>query len=50
AQITTIFDFRPLVKKLTEEMLKSDYIEEITEENTEDLQSTGDDRIVIGGG
>ncbi|NIN61662.1 MAG: hypothetical protein GTN99_09850, partial [Candidatus Dadabacteria bacterium] len=46
AQITTIFDFRPLVKKLTEEMLKSDYNKEIIKENTEDLHIIRDDRIV----
>lgn len=50
AQITTIFDFRPLVKKLTEEMLRADYNEEITDKDTEDLDSKGDDRIVMGGG
>ena len=50
AQITTIFDFRPLVKKLTEEMLRSDYNEEITNEDTENLHSKGDDKNVTGGG
>ncbi len=50
AQITTIFDFRPLVKKLTEEMHKQDFYEQPTEENTRDLENKGDDRIVMGGG
>ncbi|MCH6574427.1 MAG: helix-turn-helix domain-containing protein [Bacteroidetes bacterium] len=34
AQITTIFDFRPLVKKLTEEMLKEDLYQDTGEEKT----------------
>jgi hypothetical protein len=47
AQITTIFDFRPLVKKLTEEMLKSGLYKE---ENSEELSLEGGDKNVMGGG
>lgn len=48
AQITTIFDFRPLVKKLTEERNR------ILEENTKNTHHTGNfdwgDKNVTGGG
>ncbi len=50
AQITTIFDFRPLVKKLTEEMLKSDLYQDTDKENDVNLNNTGYDRNVTGGG
>ncbi len=50
AQITTIFDFRPLVKKLIEEMHKQDFYEQSTEENKQNTGNRRDDRIVIGGG
>jgi hypothetical protein len=50
AQITTIFDFRPLVKKLTEEMLKSDLYQDIDKENDVKLNNMGNDRNVTGGG
>ncbi len=50
AQITTIFDFRPLVKKLTEEMLKSDLYQDTDKENDINLNNRGYDRNVTGGG
>ena len=50
AQITTIFDFRPLVKKLTEEMLKSDLYQDTDKENDVNLNNEGYDRNVTGGG
>ncbi len=50
AQITTIFDFRPLVKKLTEEMLKEDLYQDTGEENTTNSNDRWHDRNVTGGG
>ncbi len=50
AQITTIFDFRPLVKKLTEEMLKLDLYQDTDKENDVNINNTGYDRNVTGGG
>ena len=50
AQITTIFDFRPLVKKLTEEMLKEDLYQDTDEENATNSNDRGYDRNVTGGG
>jgi len=50
AQITTIFDFRPLVKKLTEEMLKEDLYQDTGEENATNSKDRGHDRNATGGG
>ena len=50
AQITTIFDFRPLVKKLTEEMLKEDLYQDTGEENATNSNDRWHDKNVTGGG
>ncbi len=50
AQITTIFDFRPLVKKLTEEMLKEDLYQDTGEENATNSNDRWHDKNVLGGG